>query len=220
MAVITISRELGSEGSYIARETALRLGYSFVDKSIITEVFKQYGLVSFPERYETAAGFWARSDRVNEQIIALLNSIILTVAFHGNAVILGRGSFAVLGGYADVLNVRIQAPFSTRVQRIMHERGISDQAAAEALVKESDSLRSGFIHSWYDQRWDAAGSFDLVIDTGKIPREIAVDWLIEAHDALLAAPAGEKLTTGAIQVDLVLEGAVAQVLNSQAPLHH
>jgi HD-like signal output (HDOD) protein len=45
MSVITISRDFGSEGEYIAEKIAQTLGYHLVDKEFFTTVLNQYGLV-------------------------------------------------------------------------------------------------------------------------------------------------------------------------------
>jgi cytidylate kinase len=55
----------------------------------------------------------------------MLNKVIEAFAHHGNVVLLGRVGFEVLGKYADVLHVRLQAPFSVRVKRIMTQQGLS-----------------------------------------------------------------------------------------------
>src|SRR5512135_3353328 len=108
MSVITISREFGSDGSYIAEKVAQALGYHFADKKTLEDVLTQYGFVEFDKEYDAARGLWARFDARTMDMINMLNRVIQAVARHGNVVILGRGSFAVLGGLADVLNVRIQ----------------------------------------------------------------------------------------------------------------
>ena len=36
----------------------------------------------------------------------------------------GRGGFGLFQGFADVLNVRIQAPFNLRVERKINEHGL------------------------------------------------------------------------------------------------
>ena len=77
MAVITISREVGSEGSYVGRSVAEALGYHLVDRNVIEEVFKQYGLVRFRDVYDSAPGFWARFDEMRAQTVKLLNQVIL-----------------------------------------------------------------------------------------------------------------------------------------------
>ena len=60
MAVVTISREIYSEGSYIGEKIAESLGYHFVGKSGIEKVFLEHGLVEFSKVYESVEGFWTR----------------------------------------------------------------------------------------------------------------------------------------------------------------
>jgi cytidylate kinase len=215
MAVITISRELGSGGSYIARQVAQTLGYYFVDRGIIEKVLNQYGFVQFREEYESEPSFWERLDAVRAQMIKMMNRVIQATARHGNVVILGRGSFAVLHGFADVLNVRLQAPLPLRVKRVMAEQNITDFDKAEALVKENDKVRTAFINSWYEVDWDTADAFDLVINTSKIPPDMAVRWLVEALSALKAKPAGDQPTMNTIEVDSVLANVISEMLDGK-----
>ena len=204
MAVITISRELGSEGSNIAHQVAKALGYGMVDKKTIEHVLSQYGYVQFGKDYESVPNFWERMDPNKTNMISMLNRVLQAMAF------------AVLGDFIDVLNVRLQAPLSVRIRRIMTERHIKDMDTAEALVRESDKVRSAFIQSWYGIRWDQSDAFDLVIDTSKVPPDMAARWIIEAHKGLKDLHMSFKPTTQTIQVDRVLAGAVADALNGLA----
>jgi len=213
MAVITISRELGSEGSYIASHVAQILGYAMVDKKVIEHVLSQYGYVQFGKDYESAPNFWERLDSSKGNMITMLNRVLQAMASFGNVVIMGRGSFAVLGDFTDVLNVRLQAPLSIRIRRIMTERNIKDMDTAESLVRESDKVRSAFIQSWYGVRWDQADAFDLVIDTSKVHPDQAVKWIVEAQQELKDLRISYKPTTQSIQVDRILAGTVADALN-------
>ena len=47
MAVITISRQVGSGGVSIGKKVADILGYHFIDKNTIAEVLREYGIVEF-----------------------------------------------------------------------------------------------------------------------------------------------------------------------------
>src|SRR5512136_2150796 len=142
MAVMTISRELGSEGAYIAKKVTQELGYHFVDKDVIERVLDQYGFVRFQKEYESGPGFWARFDGLRTRMVEFSNRVMQSVARHGNVVIVGRGSFAVLQDFADVLNVRIQAPLPIRVNRVMEQQGITEDDKARSVVEESDRLRA------------------------------------------------------------------------------
>jgi cytidylate kinase len=214
MPAITISREIGSEGDIIAEQTAKRLGYQLVDKNTIEKVFSQYGFVDFKETYDES-GFWARFDPHRAEIVSLLNRIIEAMVYHSNIVLLGRGGFALLKGYADVLNVRIQAPFALRVQRVMERQAFASQAEAEEFVRENDQVRRDFVNSMYAERWDSVSAFDLVIDTGKISPEQAVDWLEATTHRISQIQPGKVLTTRAMTIDPVMMEAVAKVLDGQ-----
>ncbi len=212
MNVITISRELGSGGTYISRQVAQALGYHLVEKDTLQQVLGQYGFAQFETEYESAPSFWERLDSNRIQMIEMLNQVIMAVAQHGNVVVLGRGSFAVLDNYRDVLNVRIQAPLPVRVRRVMVEQNITDFEKAEALVKESDHVRSTFLQSWYGERWDTAGMYDLVLDTSKVPCDLAVRWILEVHEIMGEIKPEDQPSTDTLNVDELLARVVAETL--------
>jgi len=114
-------------------------------------------------------------------------------------VILGRSGFAILQGFADVLNVRIQSPFAVRVNRVMVQQALT-AGQAEALVRDNDKTRTAFVESFYKARWDAASAFDLVVDTSKVSPDLATAWLVAAAKALDGRPAGDRPTCSLLQV--------------------
>lgn len=215
MSVITVSREYGSGGEILARSVTQRLGYHFVDKEFIGALLSQYGLVEFDREYDQIPGFWEKFNAYRgqrrDQMVNMLNQVLRAVARHGNVVILGRSGFAVLGGYADVLHVRLQAPLASRIERVMGQRKITYEEA-EALVKENDRVRMSFVEEYYHVPWEAMLAFDLVINTAKVTPTFATNWVIEAVKAFVPRPEAGALLTGSIQVDPVLERAVSDQL--------
>lgn len=211
MCVITVSREFGSDGSVIAHDVAQALGYQFVDRQIIAKILSQYGFVEYMDDYDSAASFWDRFDARKTEMVSMLNRVIQALAHHNNIVLLGRGSFAVLEDYADVLNVRLQAPLAVRIQRVMESQNLPNVDATEDLVKENDKKRANFIESFYGPQWVTAKAFDLVVDTSKISPKIADQWIIEAAKAIDAQDKTGKRTTAAIEVDPVLARVVAEM---------
>ena len=215
MSVITISREFGSEGDTIAHQVAQSLNYHLVDQKFIGDILGQYGYVEFDKEFTTLPTFWERFDAQREKqrdlMAQMLNQVIEAVAHHGNVVLLGRVGFEVLGKYTDVLHVRLQAPFSVRVRRIMTQQGISLEEA-ESAVKQSDKVRVAFVEEFYKVPWGSIHAFDMVINTGKIPSELAVSWIISAVKAPMASLEIEKPTTPSIVVDRILAEAVSEEL--------
>ena len=215
MAVITVSRKLGSQGDYIAKKAAQMLGYHYVDKTFIESVLSQYGLVEFDDAYNTIPSFWEKFDAQKEErremMVSMLNRVMRAVAHHGNVVILGRSGFFLFEGYTDVLNVRIQAPLSFRIEQIMQRDKIAHDEA-EAIVKQGDEVRAHFVKSFYGIDWNVTTAFDLLIDTSKVSPEMAIKWLVEATKALEERGSDKEPTTASIQVDPILAAAVATAL--------
>ena len=215
MSVITISREFGSEGDTIARQVAQTLGYHFVDQKIIGVILGQYGYVEFDKEYATLPTFWERFDAQREKqrdvMVTMLNQVIQAVAHHGNVVILGRSGFEVLGGFADVLHVRLQSPFPVRVQRIMAQQNIPFEQA-ESIVKNNDKVRVAFVEEFYRVPWNSIHAFDMVINTGKISPDLATAWVIDAAKACGTSLETDKPTIASMNVDRILAEAVSDVL--------
>jgi len=217
MSVISISRELGSQGSLIAENAAHALGYHLADETTIETMLKGYGMVKFAQDYKSMPGFWDRLDaektEERETFLKMLNASLIALASHGDVVLVGRGVFAVLEGMADVLKVRIQAPLPLRIERTQEAPGNPEPGKAEALVKENDQTQRTFVKSVYGKQWDAADAFDLVIDTGLITPDLATSMIVDAARALPALRPDGAQVPGTIAVDPVLASTVQEVLN-------
>jgi len=220
MSVMTISRETGSGGRYIAEKVAQTLGYRLVDKNAIGRIYGRYCGDEFGMDVGYIPDFWNRFDLPTDErrgfMVDALNRVILALAHHDNIVIVGRSGFAVLAQFADVLNVRIQAPLPIRIKRVMERRNISSPDQAEALVRESDRVRAAFVEEFYGKRWDTSKSFDVVIDTGKISEELATSWLAHAVKGLQAQSILGVRAVGTIQVEPGLPSIISEELNFHA----
>ena len=117
MKTISISRLIGNKAAEIARRVAEALGYTLVNKGVLEGIFRQYGLEKFGDLYTSPPNIWDLANARNLEIVSMLNETMEALAHRGDVLILGRGGYASLSKYADVFNVRLQAPFSVRVAR-------------------------------------------------------------------------------------------------------
>jgi cytidylate kinase len=218
MSVITISREFGSEGDRIAQQVSETLGHHFVDRRSIGNILGQYGYVEFDKEYASLPTFWERFDAQREkqrdEMVGMLNRVIRAIAQHGNVVILGRSGFEVLGSFADVLHVRLQAPLGVRIRRVMENEGISLEQAEE-LVKQNDKVRLAFVEEFYKVPWGSIQAFDLIINTGKVAADLATDMIVRAAQAFQSDPQSDKPSVSAMDVDRILAETVSEVLHCQ-----
>src|SRR5512139_2384414 len=175
MAIITISRQMGSGGIPIAQKVAEKLGYTLVDGDAILEVADRYGLSreSVEQADEKPPHFSEKLDIKHEIALHLIELIILEYALKGNVILYGRGGQDLLKGINSVLRVRVIAPFEERVER-WSEREWLDPDRARMLVRKNDQQRAGFIKYYFDRDWDDPLGYDLLINTQRLSEESAV----------------------------------------------
>lgn len=180
MAIITISREMGSGGIPISHKAAEKLGYTLIDGESIRAVAANYGLT--PEAVEKAdekpPAFVDKMDALTEIDFHRVELIILEYALKGNVIIYGRGGQDLLNGIDSVLRVRVIAPFEERVER-WAEREWLDPDLARVLVRKSDQQRAGFIKYYFDRDWEDPLHYDLLINTAKLSHDTAVKLICE-----------------------------------------
>lgn len=207
MAIITISREMGSGGIPVAHKVAEKLGYQLIDGEMIMAAAEAYGLS--PEAVEQAdekpPHFVDTLDSKQFLDLHLIELIILEAALKGNVVIYGRGGQDLLKDVNSVLRTRIIAPFEDRVER-WAEREWLDPDRARYLVRKSDQQRAGFIKYYFDRDWDDCVHYDLVINTQRLSEDKAVQVICDSvKDENLEGvkASGKKLLT-----DLILRKKV------------
>jgi len=164
MAVLTISRDIGSGGLELARRTAELTNYRIADKTVIEHIMREYGFVNFDKSYESSGSFFSAEEELTERTLSFLDQVLRAIAKTDNCIIVGRGGFAPLTGFTDAIHVRVTAPFSVRVDRVMREHDISNRFDAEQLVNRKDKARRGFLARYYGMRWEDSSPFDLVVD--------------------------------------------------------
>lgn len=176
MAIITISREMGSGGIPIAHMAAEKLGYTLVDGETLKKVASQYGLSeeAFDKADEHPPAFVADQDVRLLVDLHQIELMILDYALKGDVIIYGRGGQDLLHEIKSVFRVRVMAPFEDRVER-WAEREWLDPDLARVMVRKSDQQRAGFIKYYFDRDWDDPLYYDLVINTQRLSEEKAVE---------------------------------------------
>jgi cytidylate kinase len=176
MAIITISREMGSGGIPIAHQTAKELGYTLVDGDALKQVATEYGLSeqAFEMADEKPPAFVADQDVRQLADLHLIELMVLDFALKGNVIIYGRSGEDLLKEIRSVFRVRIIAPFEDRVE-CWAEREWLDPELARVLVRKSDQQRAGFTRYHFDRDWTDPLHYDLTINTQRLSEDKAVE---------------------------------------------
>jgi cytidylate kinase len=205
MAVVTLSRLIGSNGDIIASQVAEGLGYVLIDSSIITRVAEEAGVSvehvkSLDERSESKTVEWLKSvvgprtdrflretgkylddaSRLNSvSYIEYAKNIILKLAEKGNTIIVGRGGQFILKDRENAFHVRIIADMESRVYRVQELYKISRTEAID-LLKKSDAMRKNFIERNFNASWDDPLSYHLLVNSSKLGIDLTSELIIEA----------------------------------------
>ena len=99
-------------------------------------------------------------------VVRKLAEVIRSLAVHGHAILVGRGSSLATQDLRNGLHVRLVAPRDWRVHKIASDRNISNREA-EAIVDEGEKQRHHYIATFF--LLDPQNSFhhDLIIDNSR-----------------------------------------------------
>lgn len=214
MAVITISREMGTGAYQIAKDVAKKLKYTLVDGAKLAELAPKYGVPpevlarvdEKPPVYNTA------EDRLLAAHLNTIELIILDCAKKGNVIIYGRGGQDLLKGVNNVLRVRFIAPFDERVENFAEREWIDPDLARE-LIRKNDHQRGGFIHFYFDRNWSDPLEYDLVYNTARLSSAaIAESIIAAARDPKLRQ--AEEETAGILDEIILCKRVETELLKS------
>src|SRR5512143_53538 len=173
MAVISISRLVGSGAHEIAELLSKQLGYRLFDQELMAKLGLEAGLTKgevvdlTAERHHThsplermshlapmrdtlAFGTYEASGAGAEDRSAELVTKIMLYAYEkGNVVVEGRGSQGVLRDKPGVLHVRFVAPLEQRIE-YLKKRDNLDTDEARKRVKEADAAQTDYIKRYFD----------------------------------------------------------------------
>jgi hypothetical protein len=182
MAIITISRQIGSFGDEIAQRAADELGYVLLDKKKINEIITDYSSDFSREvsvlTDESKPGFFDRFLYQQSVYCNLLSSIIYDAASKDKIVIVGRGGQFLLTDQPTVLHARIIAPLALRISRCIEQERIKEKLA-EDIVRKNDRKRTEFIRYLYQAEVSDPKWYDIIINTGKFDIQSSIDILVK-----------------------------------------
>jgi len=179
MAVITISREMGTGAYHIAEELARKLKYTLVDGERISACAQKYGLASDMLQMvdEKPPSYITAEDRKRAAALNTVELILLDFARKGNVILYGRGGQDLMKGCGNVLRLRFIAEFEERVERFA-EREWIDPDLARSMIRRSDHQRGGFIHFYFDRTWNDPLGYDMTFNTSRLSQESIVESII------------------------------------------
>jgi cytidylate kinase len=204
--VITLSRQVGTDGEEVARLVAEELGLRLLDYRVVQEAAQEAGVspetVSEAEhkpsfltrmmealaRSSAPAAGTGWTEPVNIAGTPLLTSadyrklvedVVRDFASQGDVLFLGHGAQFMLHDRTDTFKVLICGSEGPRARRVMTGMNV-DEATAKKTVHRTDQERLDFFKTYYRADWLSASAYDLSLNTDRLTPKQAAELVVAA----------------------------------------
>lgn len=196
--IYTIGREFGSGGYTVAKLLSERLGIKLYDKELLAQAAKDSGfceeiLENHDEKPTSSFLYSLVMDTysggnyssapfldmpLNHKVFLAQFDTIKKIAERESCVIVGRCADYALTSYPDCLNIFVHADMDDRIKRISIREDITENKAKD-MIQKRDKQRASYYNYYTCKKWGDSRSYDLTLNTSKIPLEECVDLILE-----------------------------------------
>lgn len=184
--VITVSREYGSGGRYIARLVADKLGIKFYDKDFIKRLSEETGLTEeyIEENEQKRAAFASLEQDVNtglsgkDEIFIKETELIQKIAEEESCVIVGRCADFILKDNKNTLKVFIYNDDEGKIERATKFYGMNKEKAAKE-IKKIDKQRANHYKYYTGRDWKDYSNYDICINSDALGVEKSADLICD-----------------------------------------
>ena len=191
---IALSRESGARGTSTAREVGARLGWAVYDHELLERIAQEMKLrTSLLESVDEKRVSWLQEcvealasvpSVSGSAYVRHLTETLLSLAAHGECVIVGRGAAQVLPA-ETTLRVRLVAPMEWRLRAMSQKLGVSREEAA-CQVERIDRERVDFVRDHFHKEATDPRQYDLVLNSSRFTVGECADLIVEALHRLQA----------------------------------
>lgn len=198
---VSISRLPYSRGDEVARRCAERLDWLLFDREIVDHIARDAKILgkfvnSLDERCRHAMDDWIQTTLDTSSMGHLaylrhLKRVLMTIALHGNAVILGRGANFILPPEAG-LRVLVSAPQGRRAEALAAARDLNAGEATREL-KRLDEQRRDFLKTHFRYAAQELDQYDLIVNVDRIDVDTAATLIVDSFFTVDDRPALGKV---------------------------
>jgi cytidylate kinase len=194
---VTLSREYGCDGFEVASSLAARLNallktepsWAVYDRSLVEKVAGDFSIAKYLIESMTTEHRTAFEDFLRNMVLRLPSRdlifrrtarVVKSLAWHGHAVIVGRGGVFLCADMPVGFHMQLVAPFSWRLERLAQKKGKNRTSALERDIKEADRERKYFYLKHFQRDICCPYEFDLVINNSLFSPDQIVDLALMA----------------------------------------
>jgi cytidylate kinase len=196
---ITISRQMGSGGTYLGYLLARKLDFTYIDREILRQAAqclnadieklaciegRSSGLLS-----RILQGFALGTPEApnmppldrpvyDRELFTVEGRIMNELADLSDVVIIGRGAFHALRSRPGAIHVFAHAPLEFRIQRVVKVQKSTDVKQARAEIEESDQAKARFIKNMTGRNWTDSLNYSFCLDMSRVSFESSVEVIV------------------------------------------
>jgi cytidylate kinase len=211
MSIVTISHAPYSGGNEIAEKVASLLNYRCVDREVLLEASRRYGIpeAKYTEVLEAEGHWWERWMESLRLYRITLQAAMCEVAQGNQLVYYGRAGQELFPGVRHVLKVLILAPLEFRMEEVKTRKGLEGDSAKQFL-RELDRVRGRRLRALFNTDWQDPVTYDLVVNSSRVTIDSAAHLISETvrREEFRVTPESEKAfqdltTTARVQAALI-----------------
>jgi cytidylate kinase len=181
---ITISREYGCGAGEIAGALAVALNktenteaWQAYDRELLDKIIEDHNVseklletIDTVKREEISE-FWRSvlTDYPPQvSVYQKLTRTVRSLSIHGHAIIIGRAGVVITRNLKYGVHLRLVAPLSYRIQKIMELHKVKDRLEAERIAERKDRERHDFMTQYLKFDAKNPSSYDITINVARI----------------------------------------------------
>ncbi len=175
--ILTVAREYGSGGRYVAKLVAERLGLKFYDKDLIKIISNESGLSAtyIEENEQNIHGNLLSSFNTqyynnlsnDDNLFIAESKAIKEVAEKGSCVIVGRCSNYTLKDNPNVISIFLYSDDENKVKRAVKYYGLHEKNALKEINRINKN-REKHYNYYTHEKWRNINNYDLSINVDKL----------------------------------------------------
>ncbi len=198
MAVITINKEFGTHSQRVASKLAEKLGYEYIGDQLLAQIARELNLSEHEAatfRQTSKSSVLRLVDKYTCSIVQKVvdrehgclddrayseksKELVEKLYDNGNVIILGWGGQCILREKPDLLHVKLIKDPELKITELMDQQHLTRKAAEHKINNDEEDFKA-YIKEYFNEDWNDARLYDLIIDMGKNSVMEAVDLICE-----------------------------------------
>lgn len=186
--IVTVAREYGSGGRYVAKLVAEKLGLKFYDKDLIKIISDESGLSAeyIEQNEQNMQGNLLSNFNTNyynnlsndDNLFIAESKAIKEIAEKGGCVIVGRCSNYILKDNSNVINIFLYSDDENKVKRAVKYYGLDEKNALKEINRINKN-REKHYNYYTNEKWRNINNYDLGLNVDKLGVEKTADFITE-----------------------------------------